>query len=386
MLSNLILKKSNKFNTKFVNKYGIAYSCDFYPNIFVSDSAQINFKDYSDISSGSSVYVISSALKSWFKEVYPILVKEKKVIILVTGDSVVNAPLGSLGININELKKLKEEGVIFHWFCQNCDVDFLDYVTPIPLGIDYHTLHKKNFWGEKKKHYIFQDINLNLISRKRFEDFHKRKFKLICDIHINKGNFNKERQIAYQQSLKIKNSHFINKPYSRSKFWQIMRDSKYIISPRGRGFDCHRTWEALVLGVVPIIKTSVNDILFKEMPVLIVHSFKEINNNLLNNNKALGKYNLKKITLEYWVDIIKRKKFSLKEQLLKGRSINFKISKKKYSLSIFQYFTKHLILMIISEPTVILLFFVSFLKIIVYPFVVFKDIFFYITLALIDKI
>ena len=46
MLSNLILKKSNKFNTKFVNKYGIAYSCDFYPNIFVSDSAQINFKDY----------------------------------------------------------------------------------------------------------------------------------------------------------------------------------------------------------------------------------------------------------------------------------------------------------------------------------------------------
>ena len=42
--------------------------------------------------------------------------------------------------------------------------------------------------------------------------------KLICDIHLNKGNFNKERQIAYRQSLKIKNALFINKPISRSNF------------------------------------------------------------------------------------------------------------------------------------------------------------------------
>tara|TARA_A100000164_G_scaffold341821_1_gene338806 strand:- start:357 stop:1511 length:1155 start_codon:yes stop_codon:yes gene_type:complete len=384
LFSNLIHKKGRKFNTKFVNKYGIAYECDFYPNLFVSDVTQINFDDYSDISTGSLVYVISSALKSWFRDVYPILVKEKKIIILVTGDSVLNAPLGSLGININELKKLKEEGIIYHWFCQNCDVDFLDYVTPIPLGIDYHTLHNKNFWGEKKKHYIFQDIKLNLISRKRFDNFHKRKFKLICDIHLNKGNFNKERQIAYQQSLNIKNSLFINKPYSRTKFWRIMRDSQYIISPGGRGFDCHRTWEALVLGVVPIVKTSVNDILFKEMPVLIVDSFKEINNNLLNKKHDFGKTNLKKITLEYWVDVIKQKKLNLKEKLSKGRSINLKINRKKYSFSTVQYLTKHLILMTISDPSILFLFFVSFLKIVFYPFIVLKDILVYMFLALIN--
>ena len=226
MFSNLIHKKGRKFHTKFVNKYGIAYECDFYPSLFVSDLTQINFDDYSDIFNGSLVYVISSALKSWFRDVYPILVKDKKIIILVTGDSVVNSPLGALGISINELKNLKEEGVIYHWFCQNCDVDFKDYVTPIPLGVDYHTLHRRNFWGEKKTHFVFQDINLNLISRKRFDDFNKRKFRLICDIHLNKGNFNKERQIAYKQSLNIKNSLFINKPYSRTKFWRIMRDSQ----------------------------------------------------------------------------------------------------------------------------------------------------------------
>ena len=73
-------------------------------------------------------------------------------------------------------------------------------------------------------------------------------------------------------------------------------------------------------------------------------------------------------------------------ELSKGRSINFKINKKKYSLSTFQYLTKHLILMAISDPFVLILFFVSFLKIIFYPFLVFKDILVYIFLALINKI
>ncbi len=385
-MENLIYKKVNKFYTKFVNKYGIAYKCDYYPNIFVSDIKQINFKDYSNITSGSLVYVISSALRSWFREIYPILLKENKVIILVTGDSVENAPLGALGINIDEFKKLKEEGVIFHWFCQNCDINFENYVTPIPLGIDYHTLHRKNFWGEKKTHFIYQDINLNLISRKRLNNFNKRKVKLICDIHLNKGNFNKERQIAYQQALKIKNALFINKPISRSNFWHIIRDSKFIISPIGRGYDCHRTWEALALGVVPIIKTSVNDILFKDMPVLIVDSFKDINDHLLNKNYNFSNRSLKKITLEYWIDIIQQKKRELNQKTSKNKKVKSKLINKKYSLSIFRFFTKDLFLISISHPIIIILFLISFLKILFYPFLVFKEIILYILRALISEV
>ena len=385
-MSNLFYEEGNKFNTKFVNKYGIALKCDYYPNILVSDLKQIKFEDYSNISSGSLVYVISSALKSWFREIYPILLKENKTIILVTGDSIENAPLGALGMNIDEFKKLKEEGIIYHWFCQNCDIDFEDYVTPIPVGIDYHTLHRRDCWGEKKTHFIFQDINLNFISRKRFKDFNKRKVKLICDIHLNKGNFNKERQIAYQQSLHIKNAFFINKPTSRINFWRIMRNSQYIISPRGRGFDCHRTWEALTLGVVPIIKTSVNDILFKDMPVLIVESYKEISDNLLNKNYTFGNRNLEKITLEYWVDIIKQKKKILNQEISKDKSARLILVKKKYSLSIYKYFSKDLILMTLSNPIIIILFLISFLKILFYPFLVFKDIFLYVLRALVAKL
>ena len=71
----------NKFKTKIVNKYGVAYSCDFYPNELVSDIEFIDTKDYEDIYSGSVVYVISSALKDWFNKIYPeLLIKNIKII------------------------------------------------------------------------------------------------------------------------------------------------------------------------------------------------------------------------------------------------------------------------------------------------------------------
>jgi hypothetical protein len=30
----------------------------------------------------------------------------------------------------------------------------------------------------------------------------------------------------------------------------------YVLSPPGNGIDCHRTWEALFLGSIPIVKKS----------------------------------------------------------------------------------------------------------------------------------
>ena len=74
--SRLIFK--NKFQTKFVNKYGIACSCDFYPKKLISDISFIDPKDYQGITPGSLVYVISSALGDWFDKIYPGLLKEKK--------------------------------------------------------------------------------------------------------------------------------------------------------------------------------------------------------------------------------------------------------------------------------------------------------------------
>ena len=360
-LKNLYSKSSykNKFQTKFVNKYGIAYSCDFYPKKLISDISFIDPKDYQGISSGSVVYVIASALKDWFQKIYPRLLKENKSIILVTGDSVRSNPLDSMNIDRDKFNQIMDEGIIYHWFCQNCDIDLEEYVTPIPVGIDYHTINRKNFWGEFQTHYIIQDLEINYASRNRLNDFKKRKYDLFCDIHLNPSH-KKERKIAYEKSKSINNAYFVDKQMRRGEYWIKMRRSKFIVSPRGVGIDCHRSWEAIALGVVPIIKSSNLSSIFEELPVLIVDSFEDLNDSLLRRYKLDKKYDFKKLTLQYWIDLIEMKKISIKPNSSKDvmNLINKKNLVNKYSINFKEYICNFLSKQIIRNPFLLVMLFI----------------------------
>ena len=81
-----------------------------------------------------------------------------------------------------------------------------------------------------------------------------------------------------------------------------------MISPHGNGLDCHRTWEALCLGCIPIVKKSgICEDLFYKLPVLIVDNWKDVKVELLK--RTIDKFrnttfNYEKLTLKYWMDNI----------------------------------------------------------------------------------
>jgi hypothetical protein len=50
----------------------------------------------------------------------------------------------------------------------------------------------------------------------------------------------------------------------------------FVVSPEGAGFDCHRTWEALLLGCIPIVKRSLVTDLLERLPVLIVDEWAQV--------------------------------------------------------------------------------------------------------------
>jgi hypothetical protein len=64
----------------------------------------------------------------------------------------------------------------------------------------------------------------------------------------------------------------------------LMSNFTYVVSPAGNGPDCHRTWEAVFLGSFPIVITSALDPLFEDLPVLILHDWSELDNELLKKN------------------------------------------------------------------------------------------------------
>ena len=50
----------------------------------------------------------------------------------------------------------------------------------------------------------------------------------------------------------------------------------FVASPPGNGMDCHRTWEALYLRTIPVVKRSSLYDAFPRLPVLAVHDWSEV--------------------------------------------------------------------------------------------------------------
>ncbi len=70
----------------------------------------------------------------------------------------------------------------------------------------------------------------------------------------------------------------------RKKYWEWISTHKFILSPHGNGLDCHRTYESLLLGVIPIVrKSSLSDCeLYDGLPILVVDNWADINEQMLN--------------------------------------------------------------------------------------------------------
>ena len=95
------------------------------------------------------------------------------------------------------------------------------------------------------------------------------------------------------------------------KCYDDWKPYKFILSPRGAGIDCHRTWEAIICNIIPIVKKSNIDELFSDLPVLIVNKWEDINEEMLISNYEViykkrqnNEYNMNKIKLEYWINKI----------------------------------------------------------------------------------
>ena len=57
---------------------------------------------------------------------------------------------------------------------------------------------------------------------------------------------------------------------------KLVLSSRFVISPPGNGPDCHRTWEAMYLGAIPIVLRKSWPFAHLELPVLIVDTWDQI--------------------------------------------------------------------------------------------------------------
>ena len=87
--------------------------------------------------------------------------------------------------------------------------------------------------------------------------------------------------------------------------------SKFVLSPPGNGFDCHRTWEAIYLGAIPVVLSSFTPPSFSQgMPIVSVDSF----DNFLRHSDAEldnvferthSSVTADKCYMPYWIQLIR---------------------------------------------------------------------------------
>ena len=83
-----------------------------------------------------------------------------------------------------------------------------------------------------------------------------------------------------------------------------MQHSKFVLSPRGFGIDCHRTWEALYAGSIPVVESCGIDQVYEGLPVIIVDDLRKVTLEDLDREYELMKtreYDLDRLFVDYWL-------------------------------------------------------------------------------------
>jgi hypothetical protein len=83
-----------------------------------------------------------------------------------------------------------------------------------------------------------------------------------------------------------------------------LRTHKFVLSPDGNSLEAHRTWEALYIGTIPVVKRHVfTEELSKELPILVIDKWGEITEKFLEEKYEEFEnriYNYDLLKISYW--------------------------------------------------------------------------------------
>jgi hypothetical protein len=143
--------------------------------------------------------------------------------------------------NVDEALYQQKPSNVLHWFAQNVLLERSD-LTPIPIGLE-----RQGIVAER-------DIVGSMLLQLQQGRPMRQKW---CYLNINPATNDRERKKVLQR-LRWK-LHFVTTRTRRiayPKYLSEMAAHRFVVSPPGNGVDCHRTWESLYLGSIPIVKAS----------------------------------------------------------------------------------------------------------------------------------
>jgi hypothetical protein len=202
-----------------------------------------------EVKLGDTIFVEYDCLEAFARTYLP-QIRDKVILITANygyhGDMPIPGPFAFL---------LDDEKVAA-WFVQNIDRAPTEKLIPMPIGL------ASNYHPHGNTMLIDSMVPTALKERERpilmYLNFSLSPERDLCVNHFSLLNVKLEPRKSYAAYLRD------------------LTKSIFVISPPGGGIDCHRTWEALLFGCYPVLKSTTLDPLFDDLPVVIVQDWAEV--------------------------------------------------------------------------------------------------------------
>jgi hypothetical protein len=136
-------------------------------------------------------------------------------------------------------------------------------VAAIPIGLENRKLHTNGVPRDFRK-LVKRGIPSSL----------ERKNQILVSFSITTNPT--ERTRAIESLRNVSEIEIVNFQGKVNEYQQELLRSRFVLSPPGNGIDCHRTWEALYLGAIPIVKRKFWPFAHLDLPVVILDDWDDI--------------------------------------------------------------------------------------------------------------
>jgi hypothetical protein len=267
-----------------------SYRPDSYPYISgdgfrkISDHIYDKEKTFNpaSVKANEIIFLNTDYIERYFKYIHPLIKHPYK---LITHNSDRN-------IGEQETKYLDEK--IIKWFAQNAMISN-PKIIPIPIGLE-------------NLHHYFNGIP-GLFNKMKRQPTNKIP-RILYGFSISTSKY--ERQSALDSLKTNLLADKISGHPLPPQYLNILNSYQFIASPPGNGIDCHRTWEAMYLQTVPIVKRSPATEYWRNLnlPLLLIDDWSTLASMheqelFVLYHETMTRARTEALFMDYWINKIK---------------------------------------------------------------------------------